>query len=532
MAATDGQIIVAAARWSDEGLYLRECVSKYKLPAVVKIIKGQYGGLGVPSLPCPGLQSTALLVSAGKRKKIVAQAVKLKEGRRVIGVGPRLAIPDSYDGFFEILSEEGRAVRCMESVSELAKRRPEAGCLVREPVRAIVARYEDDGSITADGARTIAVGETLFLAGEATLGGAKGRYLRCLDSRGDTILLGLEQKGRFSAIAKEDNISGVHTARNLLCKRLPMTVRLVHGTVPRGLKTPNHFIPELRLLSTFEEEHVFALPLQKETNSVIALPLAASLKLQLTKNEEQLKGLKEFQRLIDKCGKLLNDVANRIQVLDGKLGDSKLLKTENSLSVSSKAGYFIKKSFSSDSANYSFSTRNHSFNHRDENRLPSSHADDCELDQIYDEIDQIYDYIRGFAPLPKTVRSPLVENQPSSSLKNLPKSSPPLSPTSAPGHIALISTSEKKPEPPPIETIPGKKTTSPIKAEKRTRRSSVATSKEPISREKNKPLTKLYIKNNSQRGTHILRQKSPSPVKDLLSSSGQGKSGSPLFNIR
>lgn len=72
MAATDGQITVAAARWSDEGSYLREFVAKHRLPAAVKIIKGQYGGLGVPTLPSPGLQSTAVLVSAGKRQKLVS----------------------------------------------------------------------------------------------------------------------------------------------------------------------------------------------------------------------------------------------------------------------------------------------------------------------------------------------------------------------------------------------------------------------------------------------------------------------------
>lgn len=527
MAATDGQILVAAARWSDEGHYLRECVAKCKLPAVVKIIKGQYGGLGVPSLPCPGLQSTALIVTAGRRRKIVAQAVKLKEGRRVIGVGPRLAIPDTYEGFFEILSEEGRAVRCMESVAELARRRPEAGCLVREPVRAIVARLEDDGSVTADGARTIAVGETLTLAGEASLGGAKGRYLRCLDSRGDTVLLGLEQRGRFSAIAKEDNISGVHTARNLLCKRLPMTVRLVHGTPPRGLKTSNHFVPELRLLSMFEEEHVFALPLQKETNSVIALPLAAPLKVQRTRNDDQLKGLREFQRLVEKCGKLLSDVADRIQVLDGKLGDSKALRLGSTSQVPLKTGYFIRRSASSDSANHSFSSRSHSYTHRDENRMPPSHVDD------YDEIDQIYDYVRGFAPLPKSIRTPFAENQPPASpTRELPNSSPPISPISTPGHLALLSTEDGKPEPPPIETIPGRKLMSPMKAEKRTRRASSAATKESATRDKNKPLSKLYIKNNSQRGTHLLRQKSCSPMKELPPSPGQGKAGSPLFNIR
>lgn len=166
MAATDGQIVVAAARWADEGQYLRELVSKQRLPAVVKIIKGQYGGLGVPTLPAPGLQSAALLVSAGRRQKIAAQSVKLKEGRRLTPVGPRLAIPDTYPGYFELLSEEGRAVRCIEGAAELARRH--STCIVREPLRGVCARVDpDSGSVVAaEGARTIAAGETLSPVGE------------------------------------------------------------------------------------------------------------------------------------------------------------------------------------------------------------------------------------------------------------------------------------------------------------------------------------------------------------------------------
>lgn len=99
--------------------------------------------------------------------------------------------------------------------------------------------------------------------------------------------------------------------------------RLVHGTAPRGLKSPSHFVPELRLLSVFEEEHVFALPLQKETSNITALPLAAPLKLLRTRNEDQIWAMPEFNRLVDKCTKLATEVADRIQVLDGKLGESK-----------------------------------------------------------------------------------------------------------------------------------------------------------------------------------------------------------------
>ncbi|XP_043507593.1 uncharacterized protein LOC122527450 [Frieseomelitta varia] len=522
MAATDGQIVVAAARWAEEATYLREFVSKYRLPAVIKITKGQYGGLGVPTLPAPSLQSTALLVSAGRRRKIVAQAVKIKEGRRVVGVGPRLAIPDSYAGYFEILSEEGRAVRGIESVNELCRRCPEEGALVRETVRGIACRVDgDSGIVVPEGTRTLAAGETIVTAGEISLPG-RGRFLRCVDCRGESVLLGMEQRGRFSALAREDNISGVHTARALLSKRLPLTVRLVHGQPPRGLKSSSQFVPELRLLSTFEEEHVFALPLQRE-GAAVALPLAAPLKLVKARNEEALRSMQEFTRLVDRASRLVTDVADRAHVLDGRLGESK-----PSRQTRSGSGFLRRSSTNSDNGPLNHHRNNASHHHhhhhyhsnghqasghhagyRDENRVPPSACT-----EEYDEIDQIYDYVRGFAPLPKSVRSPY-----ESPLSGAQGSSPPLTPVT----VTIAPLLDDRPEPPPIETIPTKK----IQAEKRTRR---AVKEAPQPRAEKPPLAKLYVKNSgTQRGRPLMRQKSASPLKETPPGY---KGGSPLFNIR
>lgn len=526
MAATDGQIVVAAARWAEEATYLREFVSKYRLPAVIKITKGQYGGLGVPTLPAPSLQSTALLISAGRRRKIVAQAVKIKEGRRVVGVGPRLAIPDSYAGYFEILSEEGRAVRGMESVNELSRRCPEEGALVRETLRGIACRVDDEsGIVVPEGTRTLSAGETIVTAGEVALPG-RGRFLRCVDCRGDSVLLGMEQRGRFSALAREDNISGVHTARALLSKRLPLTVRLVHGQQPRGLKSSSQFVPELRLLSTFEEEHVFALPLQRE-GAAVALPLAAPLKLVKARNEEALRSMQEFTRLVERASRLVADVADRAHVLDGRLGESKPSRQTRSAS-----GFLRRPSTNSDHAPPLAHHRNGSAGHhhhhhhyhsnghqassghagyRDENRVPPSSA----CTEEYDEIDQIYDYVRGFAPLPKSVRSPY-----ESPLAAGQASTPPLTPVT----VTIAPLLDDRPEPPPIETIPTKK----IQAEKRTRRA-VKEAPQP-SRVEKPPLAKLYVKNSgTQRGRPLMRQKSASPLKETPPGY---KGGSPLFNIR
>ena len=61
---------------------------------------------------------------------------------------------------------------------------------------------------------------------------------RCIDSEGENIYLGLEMKGRFSALAKEENISGVHNIKNLMKKRLPLMARIAHGAAPVGLRSP------------------------------------------------------------------------------------------------------------------------------------------------------------------------------------------------------------------------------------------------------------------------------------------------------
>ncbi|CAF4942380.1 unnamed protein product [Pieris macdunnoughi] len=519
MAATDGQVVVAASRWSDEGHYLREFAVKNRLPNVAKIIKGQYGGLGVPTLPSPGLQSTALIISAGKRRKIIAQAIKLKDGRRMVSVGPRIAIPDSYKGYFELLSEEGRAVRCIESVAELARRKLDDGCLVREAMRVICAKVDLDGNITADGARNLPFGEVLMPKGETFLG--KNKYLKCTDPKGDIVLLSLDQRGKFSAIAKEDNISGVHTAKTLLTKRLPITVRLVHGTPPRGLKSASHFVPEIRLLSIFEEDHVFALPLQKEGNSLIALPLAAPLKMLRCKNEEQIKNFMEFSRLVEKCNRLLVDVVDRIHVLDGKLGDPKrLLSAPLHAPPLIKTGYFLRRSASSDSANHHKHMNKH-------NHIYSSHRDENSIPDEYDEIDQIYDYVRGFAPLPKNLKASYT-NEVSR------HESAPSSPAPTPIHMPLIT--EIKPEPPPIETIPTKKPLNQ-KAEKRSRKTAI---NPPVKEKVLTPapnLPKLYIKNNVSNKNRIFSQKSNSPTKEAPSPVTSpirplSKGDSPIFNIR
>ena len=102
-------------------------------------------------------------------------------------------------------------------------------------------------------------------------------------------------------MAKEDNISGVHTAANLLNKRLPVMARLVANpsasspsssqlpvTSNNGgtLKTASAFANEMRMLAALDEDFVVGLVLSpqggKECGQAVPIPLPALIKVPLT----------------------------------------------------------------------------------------------------------------------------------------------------------------------------------------------------------------------------------------------------------
>ncbi|XP_055614368.1 homeobox protein 5, partial [Uranotaenia lowii] len=284
---------------------------------------------------------------------------------------------------FELLSEDGRSTRCIESVLELSKRR-NFRVLVRETVRC------------NHNSKSLHAGEILTTISD------NGKYLQCKTSKDEVVNLPLEAKAKFSPIAKEDSISGVHTVNNLLQKRMPVTVRLVHGTAPKGLKQP--FVPELRLLGCVEVDRIFALPLQKDMD-LIAVPLNAKIKIQRVKNMDQLNHFIEYSRFLDKAQRLLVDARDRLQIIDLKLGEKEKKdsskhpekKLNSTLSSLTANGYVLKKSSSCDSNRYSPPPSAAQPGGGSGSSQNESIADE------YDEIDQIYDYVRGLAPLPKNL---------------------------------------------------------------------------------------------------------------------------------
>ena len=143
------------------------------------------------------------------------EAVKVQpNGRHVVSTGHNYSMPLTYAGWFEVLSEDGKAVEPVSTVAELASLWP-AECIVREALRAIVCSgathdspAEHGASTRLDQTRAVTAGEWLALRDvvDATVETASRdddgpgdnlpqtkHYLRCVDAVGDSVFLDMNQ---------------------------------------------------------------------------------------------------------------------------------------------------------------------------------------------------------------------------------------------------------------------------------------------------------------------------------------------------
>ena len=303
--------IIPDIQWGDK---LMAFTDINNLPNVVQVTKGQYRNIGRGRGQCSDLYLHSVSVSS----KVLAHSVKLKEGKRAVISDQKYSLPFTYQGWFEVLSEDGKSIRGMQSVSELVRLFP-SSCLVRDNIKAYVSRAESSDVTVLDGMRTVHSGEQMTLVGEMNLmvsfgkSTNKRRLLRCLDTNGDNVYFLVEQKGLFSPIAGQTNISGVHNIRGLLEKfRLPLMVRLVHGIIPSKLE--KNFSGVFRLTSVYSDETAFVLPL---INDGKMLPISTREQLQVVvaNNLESVQDSDGFRIVEQRCSKMIASYQNSIHVL-------------------------------------------------------------------------------------------------------------------------------------------------------------------------------------------------------------------------
>jgi hypothetical protein len=363
--------------WSSSPVHLKDFADTYGVPNVAKVMKGQYREVGVAK----SVHSELYIHAVETSQKVLAEGVKVKEGKRVvISANQKYSLPLSYQGWFELLSQDGKAVKAITTVQELTRSFP-ANCIVRENIKVFIPR--DNGELTLDKYRTLVGGEQLKLVGEIWVttntpkGIVKRRLLHCLDMKGESVYLGLEQKGLFSPIAGHTNISGVHNLRGLLDKfRFPILVRLVHGIIPSKLE--KHFTGVFRLNGVYREESMFVCPLRKDAK-MVPISTREPLKLVAAANLDELMKTDGYQYHLERCQRMIASYMNSIHLLF-TMPDPTAVKAKKEEMERSNRSVISDKTLAPQGS---------------------------EEDILFEEVEDIYAYVREGGPVPTARARPI-----------------------------------------------------------------------------------------------------------------------------
>lgn len=313
--------------------------------------------------------------------KILGHSVARFESRdgrnvRLVPLDQRLSIPLTYQGWFELLTEDGRSARPIDTVQKLARDFP-SKCLVRQNVKAFMCSF--DGKLSFDKQTIIPAGEQLNLHGEVTMTVAqcvgRGKFLKCTDSKGVTLFLGYDQKGLFTPIAGENDFTGVLKLSDITKRfRLPLTVRLVQGVWPKV--ESSRFTGIIRLDWAYTDENAFLCPLDKGNLRICPVPTEVPLKLVKSENMQEINESESFKNIMIKCNRMIMNYNNTIHLILSVPESANKKKTHNfaNLYTGSK---------------------------KDENQTPKIKRARSREDILMDETDDLYQYLRAGKQPPK-----------------------------------------------------------------------------------------------------------------------------------
>ena len=324
MAATKAGPHLSQPIWDTDPVDLKDFLMRNEVPTVARVVKGQFMNIGTSKFnPLKKLHQDVLVHSIKTGLKILAHSVMRVEGRdgrttRLINLEQRLSIPSTYKGWFELLSEDGRAFRPIETVHQLSKMYPEIGqVLVRQNVKAYLLNNE--GKMVFDKTKVVLAGEQLKLVGDVSVPvppnfQGQVRLLKCEDSRGDTLYLSFDQKGLFTPIAGPTDVLGVFTIKDIIKRfRLPLTIKLIQGVWPKV--DSSRFTGIIRLDWAYTDETAFICPLDRSAPRIYPIPTEVQLKLVSATNNNELKENEAFTNIMVKCNRLVGNYHNTIHLI-------------------------------------------------------------------------------------------------------------------------------------------------------------------------------------------------------------------------
>ncbi|XP_050718557.1 uncharacterized protein LOC126999750 [Eriocheir sinensis] len=256
----------------------RSLLKRCKLPSAAH--------LHAPTAP-PGLDLSRPLLLYNTYNSTKVRGVSLRPGKdgALIPQGPSIVIPDSYTGWFAIVTSDGHTASYYSTVEQVASSKV-TFFLTRYDVPAYTNNEEDDGTVSYQ-KTVVQSGHVLKLLGifedlNARRTNSNGRghdaassvfscdkYAQCLNYRNEVVFLPFSASGRFYTTAQKSSKNPNHVylmAHILKNHRLPVTVRLVCGYMPR---VPCNFTGVLRLEQAQKEAVILACTMTNEAQATL-----------------------------------------------------------------------------------------------------------------------------------------------------------------------------------------------------------------------------------------------------------------------
>ena len=378
--------------WDDNPVHLKDFASKRQVPGFARIVKGNFMTLGSSKFSLSKQHQEVFVHSVKVGVKVLAHCLRRVEAvtvprrgqshatnARLFSIDQRLAVPISYQGWFELLSEDCKSARPITSVHELSKVKPER-VLVRENIKGYIV--DDDTKPSFDKTKIVIAGEQLRLSGEMSLPSSienrKVKLLRCIDSCGAYVYLSFDQRGVFTVIAGEKDVTGVFNIRDIVQRfRLPLTVKLVQGVRPRV--DQSRFTGFIRLDWVYTDETAFVCPIEKNHVRLLPVPSDAGLQLVAATNQAAMSSTELHATMMAKCSRMINNYNNTLHLI--------VQIPEAAAKNKNRQNNMFSASLTSQTEEASLSSKSRQREKR-----------------LMDEIDDLYDYVRDGGAVPNGIK--------------------------------------------------------------------------------------------------------------------------------
>ncbi|KAM8953742.1 GRB2-associated and regulator of MAPK protein 2 [Pelodytes ibericus] len=222
---------ISELNWSSVALPLDVIVSKFRLPTLVKVGKGEY---------VDGVSDQDIILIHSCRQWTTVTAHSLEEGHYVIG--PKIDIPLQYPGKFKLLDQDRdlrEPVQYFSSVEEVASVFPDRVFVMEAitfSVKVVSGEFSEDSEVYNF---TLHTGDELTLMGQAEILCAKtvkekSRFNTILRKLGKTGTLGKQVKGKMPCLICMNHRTNESLSLPFQCKgsfstRSPLELQMQEG---------------------------------------------------------------------------------------------------------------------------------------------------------------------------------------------------------------------------------------------------------------------------------------------------------------